>query len=444
VGTQRTLSLLLLGLQASLAVALALLLRAEQSRYAFSALLLALPSMVIVVVSRRRPAHEAATPLVPNRSEPLNAAPPPDLGLERMERLAGGVARSFDDLLTTIGASTWMAEHALAADRSPRAELEEVRAAIQRASELTKKLAAMARRQPQAKRGLDLNELIGGMERPLGARLDHGTKLALALTPEPLPLFGDAQQLEQVILNLLLNAQDAIEPGGEIEIATSRQGDSACVEVRDNGRGLSDEARAHLFEPFFTTKPAGRAAGLGLAMCFGIVAQHEGRMQVDSAGGRGTVVRVELPLAPGAEPGVTTSGVVAIAHRPRVLVAEDEPQVRAVAVRALSAAGFEVFQVANGALGLAAIKSQQVPFDVLLTDVLMPKLSGPELARTARSIDPSVGVVFMSGYPDSMLGARVNEFAGAAFLAKPFTAHELIQAVRERAERRRAERRDHG
>jgi len=443
VGTQRNISDAFLALQVAVALGLAALLGAERSFYALGALLVALLAIGSLVAGRRRTGDDATSapkPALKPSSEPLRR----ELEREGVERLAGGVARSFDDLLTTIGASTWMAEHAVSSGGSPQAALKEARDAVERASELTRQLSAFAGRLPLTKRRLDLNELVGSLEGPFERLLDEGSRLSLELCAEPLPLLADAAQLRQIIANLVLNARDALAPGGQIEIATSRNGEHACLEVRDDGTGLSAEAREHSFEPFFTTKAQGRGIGLGLSTCLGIVRQHEGSMQLDSALGCGTVARVLLPLAT-IEPGVTTSGVVPIAaRRPRVLVAEDEPQVRAVAVRALSGAGFEVLPVANGALALAAIKSQREPFDVLVTDVLMPKLSGPELARTARSIDPSLGLVFMSGYPESMLGARVNEFAGAAFLAKPFTARELIEAVRERAERRSAELRAHG
>jgi two-component system, cell cycle sensor histidine kinase and response regulator CckA len=261
-------------------------------------------------------------------------------------------------------------------------------------------------------------------------------------------LLADAGQLEQVVVNLVINARDAVGPGGEIEITTSRsrlskhpahdsevlpRGDYACIEVRDNGAGMSAEVQDRLFEPFFTTKPPGRGTGLGLATCFGIVRQHEGTIDVESALGKGTVMRVFVPVCTAAEQVTAASGVLQVARsRPRVLVVEDEPQVRAVAARALSNAGFEVQQAANGAQGLEAFKCQQPPFDVVVTDVVMPELSGPEMARAVRKLDPHLGLVFMSGYPEAMHSAHAGEFAGAAFLAKPFRPQMLVEAVRER------------
>jgi signal transduction histidine kinase/ActR/RegA family two-component response regulator len=379
--------------------------------------------------------------------------------LESVGRLAGGVAHDFNNLLTVIGASTSMAERAIASGACPKADLEEVREAVARASGLTKQLFAFARKQVLSKRGVDLNELVYGIERVLRRVIGDDTVLSVKLGAEPLRALADSAQLEQVIVNLVINARDAITPGGLIEIATQRvsfdeiqhepeglaRGDYACVEVRDNGAGMTSEVQKHLFEPFFTTKPPGRGTGLGLSTCFGIVRQHDGTIQVESEPGRGTIMRVLVPLLANAAPQLMNSGVVELAkQRPRVLLAEDEPQVRAVAARSLSAAGFEVLQAANGALGLALFKSQHEPFDVLVTDVLMPELSGPELARAVRQLDPNLGLVFMSGYPEAMQSASADDFAGAAFLAKPFAPQELVDAVRERVAQRRAELRDHG
>jgi two-component system cell cycle sensor histidine kinase/response regulator CckA len=208
---------------------------------------------------------------------------------------------------------------------------------------------------------------------------------------------------------------------------------------------MSVDVREHLFEPFFTTKPPGRGTGLGLSTCFGIARQHDGAIHVESELDRGTTMRVLLPLAANPETGLSASGVQQVAKpRARVLVAEDEPQVRAVAVRALTAAGFEVTQAANGALGLALLKAQQQRFDVLVTDVVMPELSGPDFVRAARALDPELGLVFMSGYPVAMQNAPANEFAGAAFLTKPFAPQALVEAVRDQVTQRRAELRDLG
>ncbi|HXK17616.1 MAG TPA: ATP-binding protein [Polyangiaceae bacterium] len=368
--------------------------------------------------------------------------------LESIGRLAGGVAHDFNNLLTVIGASASMAERAIASGSSANTDLQEVHLAVGRASELTRQLLTFARRQVLVKRGVELNELVSNVERMLARVLGENAVLSATLCAEPLRVMADAGQLEQVLVNLVINARDAIGEGrGSIELVTRRApalaldeqeiegltgGDYACIEVRDSGAGMTDEVQQRLFEPFFTTKAPGRGTGLGLATSFGIVRQHDGSIRVESEPGKGTLMRVLLPLATGAEL-PATSGVVRVAReRHRVLVVEDEPQVRAIAVRALSSAGFEVLQAANGAAGLSLVKSERLPFDVIVTDVVMPELSGPELARAVRQLEPTMGLVFMSGLPEAMHSAHAGEFAGAAFLNKPFSPQVLIEAVRER------------
>jgi signal transduction histidine kinase/ActR/RegA family two-component response regulator len=371
--------------------------------------------------------------------------------LESVGRLAGGVAHDFNNLLTVIGASASMAERSIEQGLPAASDLEEVQLAVGRASELTQRLLAFARRQVLRKRGVDLNELVSGVERMLRRVLGESVTLVTELHHQPLPVLADAAQLEQVIVNLVLNARDAVQRGGRIVLATCRRAlpghaevelnvpagsDYACVEVRDDGAGMSPDVKERLFEPFFTTKPPGKGTGLGLATSFGIVRQHEGMIEVESALGAGSTLRVLLPLATAAETVLATSGVLQVAaRRPRVLVVEDEPQIRAIAARALTNAGFEVLQAANGALGLALFKTEQRPFDVLVTDVVMPELSGIELARAVRQLAPDLGLVFMSGYPDAIQGGRAGEFDGAAFLSKPFSPQLLVAAVRDRLPR---------
>ena len=383
-----------------------------------------------------------------NRATKLEAAL---LHLQRLEsvgRLAGGVAHDFNNLLTVIGASTSMAERAIASGASPAEDLNEVHLAVARASELTKQLLAFARKQVLVKRGVELNELIVGVERMLERLLGESTSLSTQLCPEGLPVLADAGQIEQVVVNLVLNARDAMGGHGVIELRTRRLpilpgsdqeleglsiGDYACIEVRDSGVGMTPEVQRQLFEPFFTTKSPGRGTGLGLSTCFGIVRQHDGAIHVDSEPGKGTTMRVLLPLTAVGEARVATSGVVPVSERPRVLVVEDEPQVRAIAARTLSNAGFEVQQAPNGAAALKLIDAEK-RFDVIVTDVLMPELNGVELARAVRAKTPDMELVFMSGYPEALQGVSPDELVGYAFLAKPFAPQQLVEIVRERLE----------
>jgi signal transduction histidine kinase/ActR/RegA family two-component response regulator len=370
--------------------------------------------------------------------------------LESVGRLAGGVAHDFNNLLTVIGASASMAERALATGGSVTDELQEVHHAVERASELTKQLLAFARKQVLVKRNVELGELVSSVERMLRRLIGERLTLSARLSTEPLRIMADAGQIEQVIVNLVINARDAITGSGQIELVTQRcviapgsdadaaavpPGEYACIEVSDNGVGMTSEVQQRLFEPFFTTKTPGRGTGLGLATSFGIVRQHEGTIRAESEPGKGTIMRVYLPLA-SAHEGQATSGVVAIAMpRKRVLVVEDEPQVRAIAARALSNAGYDVLQAANGAEGLVMVREQNASIDVVVTDVVMPELSGPELARAVRAFAPSIGWVFMSGFPESMHQGEPGEFEDAIYLAKPFSPQKLIEAVKDRLER---------
>jgi two-component system cell cycle sensor histidine kinase/response regulator CckA len=374
--------------------------------------------------------------------------------LESVGRLAGGVAHDFNNLLTVIGASSAMAERAVARGESPAADLYEVNVAVARASELTKQLLAFARRQVLVKRPVELNELVSNVERLMRRLMGDGTELSAELCSQPLRVQADAGQLEQVIVNLVLNARDAITGLGRIRITTERvallpdetdieqlvSGDYACIEVRDTGAGMSEEVQRRLFEPFFTTKPTGPGTGLGLATSFGIVHQHDGAIRVESAPGKGTAMRILLPLALSVEAPLATSGVLPVVDRTRVLVVEDEPQVRAIAARVLTNAGFDVQQAPNGAAGLALIRAQTKPFDVVVTDVVMPELNGPDMARAALELQPSLGLVFMSGFPEAMCGRGPDEFAGAAFLSKPFAPQQLVDVVREHVDEQQRKR----
>lgn len=450
---QRSLALKLLSVQALSSLLLAVALGVERVPLAILAGLSALAGVAGLGLARRELQEARSSLALTSAERPAPESQRPTLDsmlmhkreLEHVARLAGGVARNFNNLLTVIGASTSLAERALSRGACPSAELEEVRDAVERASQLTRQLSAFARRRLPVKRELELNEVLAELEPSLRRLLGTDKELRLELAGEPLRVLGDRGQLEQVLSNLAENARDALPANGKLDITVRRDGSNANVEVRDDGAGMSDEVQQHLFEPFFTTKPSSRGTGLGLASCLGIVRQHDGAIQIESSLGGGTLVRISLPLANAVEGGLTTSGVVEVApKRGRVLVAEDEPQVRAVAVRTLNSAGFEVLEASDGARALALFNARSAPIDVLVTDVLMPELSGPELARAVRRLDPDIGVVFMSGYSEAMLSTAASEFAGAAFLAKPFAPQALVSAVRERIDQSRASLREHG
>lgn len=269
-------------------------------------------------------------------------------------------------------------------------------------------------------RTVELNELVSNVERMLRPVLGDRTQLVTRLSCEPLYVLADAGQLEQVIVDLVIKARDATAQAGCIELTTGRQ--SVQAPAPQDVQGLAPGEYAWLE-----------------------VRQHAGATRVDNGDGQGTLRRVLLPLVSAADALQAVSGVVPVALPPyRVLVVEDEPQVRAIAARALTNAGFEVLQAANGALGLALLIAQRIPIDVIVTDVIMPELSGPDLVRAARAFDRNLGIVFMSGFPEPMHDAPAIDFAGAAFLAKPFSPRVLVHAVHDCVVRRGAMLREHG
>ncbi len=471
MASQRSIAQVILGLQAVLIVSLAIVLATQQRSaspavvglvLAICVLNLELARRSVVVAEARLKAADSARKLAEATAREAIAdraraskLEGPRLQVQRLEsigRLAGGVAHDFNNLLTVIGASASMAERAHASGNSPLDDLHEIHLAVGRASELTKHLLALARKQVLVKRQVDLSQLVSSTERAIRRLLLDGPTLVCSLTTDPLPVLGDAAQLEQVLVNLIVNAREAAGNQGRIELITRRYalslnadagldeliaGDYACLEVRDSGTAVPEDAQGRMFEPFSSGRAQGRGAGLVLATSLGIVRQHDGNIRVESQPGSGTLLRVLLPMLSAAEVALGNSGVQPIAgKRRRVLVAEDEPQVRAIASRALSAGGFEVMQAANGALALAMLKEPDAAFDVLVTDVVMPELTGPELARAAHALDPSLELVFMSGFPEAMQRADVDEFRGAAFLAKPFSPQKLVQTVHECVARR--------
>jgi two-component system cell cycle sensor histidine kinase/response regulator CckA len=442
--SRHAIALSLLLLQTGLTLSVALGLGFERWGLTLLAALSALAASATFVLVRH-PSRDAHPPAQPREVEATGEAE-----LAGAERLAGGLAHNFSNLLTVIGASTSLAEHAISSGKNPRAELEEINQAVARAAQLTKQLSAFARRRKPRKRELELNELVRELEPSLARLLGESSRLLLSLVDTQLHVLADQGQLEQVLIGVVLNARDAIADGGEVRVETRRAslatGQYACIEVRDNGSGMTKEVQRRLCEPFFTTKARDGGAGLGLTSSSQILQSHEGVLQIESEPLRGTLVRLLLPLRePAQRERRTTSGVVEIRPKPaRVLVSDDEPQVRALAVRVLRAAGFEVIAAEDGAQALAVFEGRSSPIDVLVTDVVMPKLSGPALARTVRSYEPSLGLVFMSGYPEAMHDAAPDEFAGAAFLTKPFTPQALVSAVSERVGRRRAWLRNHG
>ena len=366
--------------------------------------------------------------------------------LEGLGRLAGGVAHDFNNLLTAILGHTELLEQRLPGDDARQEEVREIVRAARRAAGLTRQLLAFARRQPVAPRVVQLDAVVSSIERLLQRLL--GEEIALVVSPDPSEARAwiDPAQLEQVVINLTVNARDAMPQGGRVTIETTvaevragveapaglRPGRYACLRVSDTGTGIPPDVLAHVFEPFFTTKEVGKGTGLGLSTSYGIIRQAGGAIEAQSALGRGTRFTIWLPavdeaaMAPAREeqPGAHTPA----AERKTILVAEDESQVRDLVQRLLERLGYSVLSAGSGPEALALAKRHPAPIDLLVSDVVMPQMSGPELAGRLRGERPSLLVLFISGYAERE-GHRVP--TGAPLLYKPFSLGEFVRVVNE-------------
>ncbi len=363
--------------------------------------------------------------------------------MEAVGQLAGGVAHDFNNILTAIFGHASLAQADLPASSPARADLNGVLAAAMRAGHLTRQLLTFARRQVSQPQNLNLNDLVLNMA-PMLRRL-IGENIELVVLPEPELGWTrvDPHQFEQLLMNLVVNARDAMLAGGKLtirtanvgagEIAGTGHGESVLLAVSDTGCGIAPEDHARIFEPFFTTKAVGQGTGLGLATCFGIVEQHKGRITVESEPGRGATFKVYLPRV---EAGDEVAEADLMAGGPAggeetILLVEDDLAVRELARRILSRQGYRVVEAANGAEALRLAEGWgEAPPDLLLTDVVMPLLGGWELAGPLQARWPGLKVLFMSGYTDSDQVQPDRLEQGQAYLAKPFTAASLTAQIR--------------
>ena len=367
-------------------------------------------------------------------------------GAHRMEslgRLAGAVAHDFNNLLTAILGYNDLLLRGLGATDPRRNEAEQIRLAAQRAAELTRQLLAFSRQQVLEMRVLDLNDLLTDMQPMLRRLIGEDIQMRLEPSPELGAVRADRTQLEQIVLNLAINARDAMPRGGEIRIATadvdldqafedahpgSRAGRHVLLSVEDDGCGMDEKTQACIFEPFFTTKAADKGTGLGLATVYGIVKQSAGYIEVQSAPGRGTTFRIYLPhCTTVATPGPAPPPSAALPRASgTILLVEDDDLVRDLVRRMLEEQGYTVIEESDGSRAFALLERHAGPIAALVTDVLMPGLHGPELARRAAELRPRMPVLYLSGHANPALGACGD----AHFLAKPFKAEALTAKLR--------------
>jgi PAS domain S-box-containing protein len=359
--------------------------------------------------------------------------------LDALGHLAGGIAHDFNNLLTAIGGSVELALLDVPGDSPAATELRLAQETTVRASALVRQLLAFGRQRDSSYQSLDLVALVRSAE-PLWRRLLPASVALVTEAPAgPLVVWGDAGQLEQVLMNLLVNARDSMPSGGEVRVRLAvvgaRERSPARLAVADTGDGIAPEIRERVFDPFFTTKPVGSGTGLGLAVVYGIVSAHDGTVEIESTLGEGTVLRVELPLssspiAPEPVYGGAAADGTAPATSRVVLLVEDEPAVRGALSRLLERAGYVVLQAAHGAEALTVWHANADRVALVLSDVRMPVMSGPDLVRKLRGMGARTPVLLMSGFADEEL-IRDLPASVAQVLAKPFPSAELLRAMRE-------------
>jgi signal transduction histidine kinase/CheY-like chemotaxis protein len=365
--------------------------------------------------------------------------------MEAIGRLAGGIAHDLNNALTTIAGYTDLALSSLDDNHPARRDVEEIRRAAARAESVTRQLLAFSRRRQLFElREFDLNRTITGLARLLERTLGDNTVLRTMLAPNLPPVMGDSGQIEQAIVNLVVNARDAMPGGGEVTIRTATQtvseafarshapmsaGRFIVLSVSDTGHGIARDAQARIFEPFFTTKEAGKGTGLGLAMVYGTIKQCSGFIFVESDVGRGATFQLYFPLH--ASHNVTESRRTAEERVRTVMIVEDEPSILNLVAATLAPEGYQLVKATSGRHALEQLASLTGPLDLLLTDATMPGMSGGQLACELLAANPTLRVIIMSGQAAEI--ADIESIRDSVMtLQKPFTPTELRARIRER------------
>ena len=370
--------------------------------------------------------------------------------MEAVGRLAGGMAHDFNNLLTVIRGYSDLLLSRLGSTDAMRKDTEEIKKAADRATGLTRQLLAFSRRQFVETKVFDLNALVANMDGMLRRLIGEDmVELSTELDASTGAIKADPGQVEQVIMNLVVNARDAMPKGGRLAVATRNvtigeevdldavgvpPGSYVLLVVRDNGHGMDAEIRSHVFEPFFTTKETGRGTGLGLSTVYGIVKQSEAHITVESAPGLGATFRIYFPRVEQAAPEMVAGADAArdsIPGHETILLVEDEPAVRGLVYETLRLQGYTVLAARHGIEALLTSAKYGGPIHLLLTDVIMPQMSGPEVAEKILTIRPAIKVLYMSGYPDHPVFDQGGMSRQTGFLQKPFSPLVLAQKVRE-------------
>ncbi len=373
--------------------------------------------------------------------------------MEAVGQLAGGVAHDFNNILTAIVGYTDLLAAELGTNAQQLEDLEEIRKAARRAAALTRQLLAFSRKQVLEPRIIDVNGVVLNLDKMLRSLISENIELKTVLADDLAAARADPNQIEQVIMNLAINARDAMPEGGTVTIETGNAtlddayaaqhvsvipGEYVMLAVSDTGCGMDEKTQSRIFEPFFTTKPAGRGTGLGLSTVYGIVKQTGGNIWLYSEPGKGTTFKIYLPaIAALPEDIGKVAPADALPHGGgTVLVVEDDEQLRRLTHRALASQGYTVLEADRGSTALDIARRHKGHIDLLLTDVIMPDTNGRTLAETIRAARPGLRVLYMSGYPDGAIASHGMLEPGVAYLAKPFTTDAVTRKVREVLEAR--------
>ena len=368
--------------------------------------------------------------------------------LETVGQLAGGVAHDFNNLLTVINGHVGLISDLPGLPLDVRESLGEIGAAVSRAASLTRQLLTFSRQQPFRRKAIDLNAVIGDLHKMLSRLIGEHVRIELQLAGDLPAIFADVGMVEQVVMNLAVNARDAMESGGKLTIRTDvaelRDGDSAFgvqgrdgafvrLTMADTGCGMSAEVRKKIFEPFFTTKEPGKGTGLGLATVYGIIQQHEGWIDVESQVGRGSRFAIFFPIHPGPVAPSKAVGWAATApgRGETILVVEDEDVLRAVLETTLSRAGYRVLMASSGPDALALWRDARLKVDLVVTDIVMPGgMTGVDLMEEIRRETPGIKHIFVSGYSTEFYRGRQTFVEGENFLQKPYSLAGMTQLIR--------------
>jgi two-component system cell cycle sensor histidine kinase/response regulator CckA len=368
--------------------------------------------------------------------------------MEAVGRLAGGIAHDFNNLLMVVSGYTEVLLDQLPPANPLHAKVEAIQQASDRATTLTRQLLAFSRKQLLELKVIDVNAIVEDMERLLRPLIGEDIELTTGLAPAVGCTRADAGQLEQVIMNLVVNAKDAMPNGGKICIRTAsvtlddsyrpentfiKRGPYVMISVSDNGQGMDRETQARIFEPFFTTKEKGKGTGLGLSTVYGIIKQSGGYVFVQSEPGRGTTFTIYFPRTdePSQAIGDTPVSLAAVGGSETILLVEDEESVRQLVRETLASRGYQVLEAENGAAALALAAAHPNTIHLVVTDVVMPGLGGHELAQQLLAARPGIKVLYLSGYAEDALATPLDTDAQKAFLQKPFTLQNLSRKVRE-------------